>query len=179
MKQYDLELLPLPPTQDDQVRLDYDNEYCCICLNTFDYAYIQLKCCNQNIHSPCLIDWVLSDSNNTYNCPICRKEIVLDESITLGQLIDYINTKADASSIALITKKKIETVIKRLYNNTNIKQIMYQDSDNNNNRVTEDEVLHRIEILSNTHNKMKALFVCTLGVTITFVMIIYYMFKEN
>jgi hypothetical protein len=174
MKQYDLELLPLPPT----ARLDYDNEYCCICLNTFDYAYIQLKCCHQNIHSLCLIDWILSESNNTYNCPICRKDIILDASITLGQIIDYINTKTDASSGALITKKKIETIIKRLYNNTNIKQIMYQESENNN-RVTEDEVLHRIEILSNTHNKMKALFVCTLGVTILFVMIIYYMFKEN
>lgn len=147
---------------DDQIELNLFNNkdinnnenYCCICLNTYNYKFIKLECCNKDIHYECVIDWVITETNINYKCPICRKRIQLNNSITFGNIIDYIIIKKK-----MITTKKFDFLVNNLYN-VNFLDI---DSQSNNDNM--------IEIYN---NKLKMLCLGILIISSIFVFFMYY-----
>lgn len=140
-----------------------NEDLCCICLNTYNYNWITLKCCGQKIHDECLMDWLIIDTNINYKCPICRKSIQLDEIITLGTFIDYINNKN-----IVVTKKKVESLISKLYNETTIGTILIEI-----NEIREYNQDNLIDVYS---NRFRILLICTLLISIVLVIFIYYSF---
>jgi hypothetical protein len=100
-----------------------DENYCCICLNTENDKYVSLQCCNKTIHYECIMVWMITKNNINYKCPICRKQIQLNDSVTLGNLIDYINTKQQ-----VITKTRMYELIRNLYSNTYISNTLSEQN---------------------------------------------------
>lgn len=49
------------------------DDYCCVCLDTFAYkSFISLKCCNNYLHTDCLLQLFI---NSKTDCPLCREKI--------------------------------------------------------------------------------------------------------
>lgn len=99
---------------------DNESDYCCICINTMEYSFIKLKCCNQMIHERCIIEFIVNINNDLYNCPICRKH--LNTSVSFGEVIDYMNENTE-----LISKEKIQNIILNLYKDLPIKDLFNID----------------------------------------------------
>lgn len=126
----------------DNYELELYKNYCVICLNTENAQFVLSKCCYNNIHVECLIDWMLHSSNDNVLCPICRCSI--SNTINFMIFVDYLSEKDN------ICKKKALRIINNLYskewivqllksNNTNYRDVrdVSDDSDNNdinNNR---------------------------------------------
>lgn len=102
------------------IRDDNESDYCCICINTMEYSFVKLTCCNQMIHEMCIIEFIVNINNNLYNCPICRKH--LNTQVSFGKLIDYIN-----ENFELISKDKIQNIILNLYKDLPIKDLFNID----------------------------------------------------
>lgn len=145
-------------------RNNSNEDYCCICLNTYDYIYNKLQCCQQTIHENCLIEWILSDNNVLYRCPICRNKININEKITIGKIIDYINTQEQC-----ISKEKLQSILHSLYTNTNLRLLLLEEN------FSEDQSHDdRLQLINNVNNRLKGLIIFIVGICIMFIMIIFY-----
>ena len=103
-----------------------NHAFCCVCLNTSDYKFIKLKCCNQEIHKKCVIEWITSPQNRIINCPICRKQMDISFSnfVTLGEIIDEVNKKDK-----LLSKQKFDQIIQTLYPDSYLNTIITNPDD--------------------------------------------------
>lgn len=111
-------------------------ENCCICLSEpyFSRSFIKMYCCNQTLHKECFLEWINypihknSDYNNKLHCVICKTKIEnFDEIITLGEFINYIETKTyyrNNDSLVLHYKK----IISELYKDSFVKIIINSDT---------------------------------------------------
>jgi hypothetical protein len=126
--------------------------FCCVCLNTYDYDYIKLECCYQEIHKKCMIMWILSAQNKFINCPTCREDLDLsfNKKVTLGEIVDEIN-KSDKA----IPKSKFIKIVNSLYpdsyfyNNFNTLDNQNQIENENDILFTDNIQGRRISILYN------------------------------
>ena len=144
------------------MEMDNLNEYCCICINTYEYQYCKLSCCRQSIHNLCLIDWILSENNVLYKCPICRKQIDIKNSITIGTIIDHINNREEP-----ISTDKFDLIVQKLYPNTHLYSILSDDI------ITRNIISVRLSNLNRTWLNMKILFVSIFIVLIFASILIY------
>lgn len=87
--------------------------YCCVCLNTLTDEFVKTICCSQMLHKKCLMDWICSSSNVSITCPICRRDIILDNIIKLEDFVIYINQ--DLQKYKSINKTKIKEILSKLY----------------------------------------------------------------
>lgn len=75
---------------------DIENE-CCICLDTIDSIntnYYITRCCKQNLHMECYMEWIMITFNNfkLVKCPICRTETtedIINKDVSLKDLIEF------------------------------------------------------------------------------------------
>lgn len=60
---------------------------CCVCLDTVDMyvkdSFIKMKCCLQNVHKACFLEWIGTKKENTNKCLICRTEF--------GSMLNYVS----------------------------------------------------------------------------------------
>ena len=105
---------PMEAAVEEQMELPLipQKSFCCVCLNTFCYNYINLPCCHQDIHKKCMIDWILSPQNKRLNCPTCREPLNMSfsKAVTLGEIIDEINTTKNG-----IPRSKFNQITETLY----------------------------------------------------------------
>jgi hypothetical protein len=59
------------------------------------------------------MDWICSSSNVSITCPICRRDIILDNIIKLEDFVIYINQ--DLQKYKSINKTKIKEILSKLY----------------------------------------------------------------
>lgn len=104
---------------------------CCICLEQCQIQEdIKMKCCNQNIHKSCLLDWIISKKSNE-NCPLCRNDIL--DIVEIYTIEDFLNK---------ITKKKcknknIEEILNKWYQIDDLCIYIPKDTDTNTDTNTE------------------------------------------
>lgn len=74
---------------------EYNNDtICCICLDNFNFNNdehnneIQLHCCTNSIHNYCLIELFVKKYKN---CPLCRKNICINNYFDEKTFKEYIN----------------------------------------------------------------------------------------
>ena len=101
--------------------------YCCVCLNTLTDEFITSICCNQMLHKKCLMNWICSSSNVSITCPICRRDIVLDNIIKLEDFVIYINQ--DLEKDKYINETKIKEILSKLYKDDYFIKIMIENSE--------------------------------------------------
>jgi hypothetical protein len=64
------------------------------------------------------MDWICSSSNVSVTCPICRRDIVLDNIIKLEDFVIYINKhlqKYKSINEREINERKIKEILSKLY----------------------------------------------------------------
>ena len=126
------------------------NFECCICINTCSYNFINMKCCKQMIHDKCLIEWLLSSNNKYLKCAICRSDIIdLNDTITLGNFIDSINSIKSTSSVTF-NKRGLVEIINRLYGHCDFVVIMnyeYNDENESENNDVRERYVYRFNMM--------------------------------
>jgi hypothetical protein len=106
--------------------------YCCVCLNTLTDDFVKSICCNQMLHKKCLMDWICSSSNISVTCPICRRDIVLNNIIKLEDFVIYINEdlqRYKSINEIKIKETKIKEILSKLYKNDYFITIMNDNSE--------------------------------------------------
>lgn len=59
--------------------IDSEKNYCCICLDNITKKKNIILNCNHSFHSLCFKNYINSINNNIFNCPLCRKEIDIED----------------------------------------------------------------------------------------------------
>ena len=67
---------------------------CCVCLDIVDMyvkdSFIQMKCCLQNLHKGCFLEWIGTKKENTNTCLICRTEFdSILNYVSLQEVLSY------------------------------------------------------------------------------------------
>lgn len=119
----------------NEITYQCNRHFCCICLNTKLSEYTILKCCKQNIHINCLVEWICSKNNQSFKCPICRKDVSL--SIKQGEFINIINNynndNEDNENLNIhIHKNDIIRIFEKYYNDLYFTKIILHEDLNIN-----------------------------------------------
>jgi hypothetical protein len=73
------------------------------------------------------MNWICSSSNVSITCPICRRDIVLDNIIKLEDFVIYINQ--DLEKDKYINETKIKEILSKLYKDDYFIKIMIENSE--------------------------------------------------
>ena len=97
-----------------------NNDYCPICLDTFNKPTIS-KCCNNVFCFKCIVTAL----NNQGTCPFCRSKITLNELTVMENNLKNIKKKEEESNEL---KSKNDNLIKTIQNNPDCKFLIFSNN---------------------------------------------------